>query len=476
MNLAPPTYRPAGSLPSDPLAPYPGRLTARLAAHLLRRAGFGGTPAETARVASLTPDAAVAELMRFPSEPLAPPSLVSAADDDISPAASLLDIKKARQRERRAQLATNVRWWMDRMLTTPAPLQEKLTLFLHGHFATAANTKGIYGLEIVEQNALLRSYALGNWQTLTHYVARDVAMLRYLDNARSTKAHPNENFARELMELFTLGIGTYTERDVRESARAFTGYTFSRRTVTFFFDAANHDDGSKTFLGRTGNLNGDDAIDAIFAQPACAAFFATKLLEFFVYSDPEPELVRATSSLIREHRYEMAPVMAVLLRSNVFYSERAYRALVKSPIEFVVGSLRLFGGTTVDPKLLPVMLRMGQLPFKPPSVKGWDGGAQWLNTQTVLARENFASGLTSAPMPGDAWLTGAPPADARSAARTIVATIVQEDASPAALARLEAYLDGSGTSADGKLSPENYQERMRGAAYLTMAMPAYQLA
>ncbi len=412
-------------------------------------------------------------------------SAVSSADASPAPdpaLAGVLEIRKARAALRRRQDRANVTWWLDRMLATPAPLQEKLTLFLHGNFATSANQKGVYGLEIVDQNQLFRQYALGNWRTLTHGVARDIAMLKYLDNARNVKAHPNENFARELMELFTLGIGNYTETDVRESARAFTGYTFRRRTGQFFFNAAQHDDGSKTFLGKTGNLTGDDVIDIVFAQPAAPKHFARKLLEFFVYSDPEPQLVDELAALIRKNDFNMAPVVSTLLRSNVFYSDRAYRALVKSPVEFVIGSYKLFGVTQTRPDTIAVLRRMGQVPFHPPSVKGWDGGAQWLNSQTMLARENFASGLMATTgagagaMQNTNFLTARPPGSARDTSQLLASTILQGDASPSSLADLEAYLDGRGTSANGMLSGENFDERIRGAAYLTMAMPAYQLS
>lgn len=380
---------------------------------------------------------------------------------------------------RREQNADDIAWWMTRMLQTPAPLQEKMTVYLHGHFATAGNTKGIYGTDITDQNQLFRKYALGNWQELTHYVARDRAMLKWLDNAASKKDHPNENFARELMELFTLGIGNYTEADVRESARAFTGYTFSRRTNEFVFDRNDHDDGQKTFLGQTGNFDGDAVIDIIFSQRAATTYFSKRLLEFFVYTDPEPELVNAFAVLIRKNKFEMAPVMSTLFRSNVFYSDRAYRALVKSPIEFVVGSYRLFGVTDFPVTMIPVMQRMGQVPFHPPNVKGWDGGASWLNTQTVLARENFASTLMAMPAAGmgqSTFLLDGLPPSAHAAAEKIVGTILQGDVSPKSMADLVAYIDGKGTSADGTLSGENVDERMRGAAYLTMAMPAYQLS
>jgi len=475
------TFRPPGALPVSPLAPYAGPWNARLAAHLLRRAGFGGSPADVTRLAKLSPGDAVESLVRFPAAPALPASPGLVDDEGMSmqrPADMTADQRKALAQTRRAQELANVEWWLNRMLASPAPLQEKMTLFLHGHFATASGTKGIYGTDIVDQNNLLRGYALGNWRELTHAIVRDRAMLKWLDNARSVKAHPNENMARELMELFTLGIGNYTEQDVRESARAFTGYTFQRRTGQFYFNAAQHDNGPKIFLGQVGDFNGDDVVEIIFKQPACATWFASKLLAFFVYSDAEPALIDAVAALIRKNEFNMAPVMSTLLRSQVFNSERAYRALVKSPVEFVIGSYQLYGIGQVDATVLPVMRRMGQLPFHPPSVKGWDGGAQWLNTQTLLARENFSSALLASPAmaPGKTWLLEELPANGTLATQKLVGTILLGDASPAASVRITSYLDGNGTSADAALSVENFEERMRGAAYLTMAMPAYQLS
>jgi len=490
MTAAPaPSYRPTGVLSATPLAPYEGPWGPRLAAHLLRRAGFGGSPADVARLSSVPMRAAVDSLLQFPRSDALPalPDVAATAGQAMSGASALgapalgdaaAESRREVRLQRRAQERANALWWLNRMLATPAPLQEKLTLFLHGHFATASGTKGIYGLEIVQQNALLRRYALGNWRELTHSLARDPAMLKYLDQARSRKAQPNENFARELMELFTLGIGNYTENDVRESARAFTGFTLARRNGPYVYNAVQHDDGEKTFLGHTGNFGGDEVIDIIFAQPAAPRWFARKLLAFFVYSDPEPELVDATAALIRKNDFNMLPVVAALLRSKIFYDARSYRALVKSPVEFVIGSYRLFGLAQIKPDVLAVLARMGQIPFHPPSVKGWDGGAQWLNTQTVLARENFSSFLTSAPeLVGErSWLTAGVPATANEAAAKLVATILQGDASPASLAHLQSYLDGRETSANGMLSGENSAERIRGAAYLAMALPAYQLA
>ena len=500
MDVTATTFRPAGPLAAAPLAPYAGRFDERLAAHLLRRAGFGGSPQDVARVGSGSMRDAVAALIRFPATPNLP-----AQPNDL-PDFSSLDaqiraryvargpgqaqmplpsgdsqmvelLTQRRALERRAIGATQL-WWLDRMIATPAPLQEKMTLFWHGHFTTAAIQKGVTPAEVLAQNALFRSYALGNARELTQAVAVDPAMLKYLDNVHNEAAHPNENFARELMELYTLGIGNYTEADVREAARAWTGLRVRRLTGEVFVNRRLHDDGSKTFLGRTGNFAGTDVVNIIFEQPATARFLATKLLAFFVYEDPEPELVAAVGNLLHAHDYELAPVLSALFSSNVFYSDRAYRALVKSPVEFVVGSYRLFGVPQVAPATLAALQRMTQILFYPPNVKGWPGGSAWINSSTVLARENFASALmTGSGATGSAgWLLASGPGDPTVAAETLARTIVQGDASPASLAKLEAYLRGADSAHNGALSSENFEQRMRGGAYLTMAMPAYQLA
>jgi uncharacterized protein (DUF1800 family) len=361
------------------------------------------------------------------------------------------------------------------MLNSPAPLQEKMTLYFHGHFTTAAIQKGVTPQMLLDQNQLFRSNALGNLRELTWQVSIDPAMMLYLDNARSDATHPNENYARELMELFTLGVDHYTEKDVRESARAWTGWIVVRRTGKAQFVASRHDAGVKTFLGETGSWSGRDIVDIIYKQPACAAFWGNSLLNFFVYNDPEPALVNAVAALIEKNGYNLKPVISTLLRSNVFYSQRAYRALVKSPVEYVVGTYKALALSAIDLRAQRALVQMGQILFYPPNVAGWPGGANWLTSQTMIARQNFVASLVNSPaMEEVAWMQQVP-MKASQAAADLVNTLLQEDASPAASAQLTDYLNGAGTSALGMLSGENYQERVRGAAYLTMAMPAYQL-
>jgi uncharacterized protein (DUF1800 family) len=495
---APISYRPAGTLDaSGALAPYAGPWNRRLAAHLLRRAGFGGSPADVDRFAAMSPRDAVDSLVRFSDagplparpaleDPPVPPRGLyrgflagMAADDATAEARKAFQMQ--RNQNRRRNLISMQTWWLQRMIASQSPLQEKMTLFWHGHF-TSSPEKGTSAQELLMQNQLFREYALGNVRDLTLHVSQDPAMLRYLDNNVNAKAHPNENYARELMELFTLGIGNYTEQDIRESARAFTGWTFRLSpdgTGNFIDNKAQHDDGTKTFLGQTGNFSGTDIVNIIFRQPASSRWFAKKLLAFFVYMDPEPQLIDQVAALIRKNDFEMKPVMATLLHSNVFFSERAYRALVKSPVEFVVGTHQLFGINEVAPVELATMRQMGQMLFYPPNVKGWDGGVAWVNSQTILTRENFANGVAKSPkmMDAAAWIVPAMRSmDPRGVAKTLTEAMLQGDVSPASVAQLVTYLGGSGQTELAQLSMENVDERVRNAAYLTMAMPAYQLA
>jgi hypothetical protein len=476
-------YRPVGALdPEIALQPWTGSWNARTAAHLLRRAGFGAAPDELQRLSAQSMNQSVDALMRPAPAATDPPPQVISLQTLLSqgPIFALDDtMRRERLKSFRKEEVVGIlglqEWWLNRMLTTPAPLQEKMTLLLHGHFTTAAIQKRVTPALVLAQNQLFRQYAFGNVRELTLAVSHDPAMLLYLDNWLSTKAHPNENYARELMELYTLGRGNYTEDDVRESARAFTGWTIDRRAQTFMANAATHDDGVKRFLGQTGDFNGNDIVRIIYQQPACARFWATTLLNWFVYNDPEPQLVDGVAHLIVKNDYTLAPVLSVLLRSNVFYSERAYRALVKSPVEFVVGTYKLLGSTAIQRPALRALRQMGQVLFYPPNVAGWPGGAAWLSSQTLLARENFLAQVVQSQAVGPStWLMHLPQDPAR-AANTIVETILQSDAPAQSYDQLAAYLRGDGDAALGMLSAENFEIRVRGAAYLAASMPAYQL-
>jgi uncharacterized protein (DUF1800 family) len=477
--------RPQGRLDySTALHPYHGTLGERGAAHLLRRAGFGSGPQDVRRYAAMRAPEAVASLVSLPSpNSITPPQALENATQPLSTATDPMQRMMLGQEvvprhrvtfgEHMQVILAMQLWWLNRMLTSPAPLQEKMTLYFHGHFTTRATP--LFPWITYNHNQLLRRYALGNLRELTRDVSKDAAMLKYLNGAENVAAHPNENYARELMELFTLGIGAYTERDVRESARAWTGWRVNNRADTVTFDASLHDSGIKTFLGHTGNFTGDDIVDIIFTQPQCARFFASSLLNWFVYNNPEPELVDRVAALLRRHNFELAPVVSAILSSNVFYSSRAYRALVKSPVEFVVGTYKTLGLGAVDQSALAALEEMGQRLFFPPNVAGWPGGQNWLTSGTMIARQNFLTRLLgSQTLSSSSWL-GRLPVASRNAAERVVQAVLQGDVAPASVVELEAYLSGAGSAALASLSTENYDQRISGALYLAVATPAYQL-
>ena len=300
------------------------------------------------------------------------------------------------QRANRESIEEVRAWWIRRMLGSEWPLREKLVLFWHGHFTSSVMDVKAARL-MFNQNAFFRKHCLADFRTLLVGISQDPAMLRYLDNNTNRKAHPNENYARELMELFTMGIGNYTEDDVKAGARAFTGWTFEGDE--YVFRAGDHDDGVKKFLGESGRFDGTDVIDIILKQPCTAQFMATKLLKFFVTDNPDSELVDNLAGILRGNGYQFKPTLRALFTSADFFSNKHYRAQIKSPAQLIVGSTRLLS-VSIDPKSLGIAMRgLGQDLLAPPNVKGWDGGETWINTTTLLMRYNFAGYLLSGEVP-----------------------------------------------------------------------------
>src|SRR5947207_1406604 len=263
-------------------------------------------------------------------------------------------------------LAQIVYWWMKRMTRAPYPLQEKLALFWHGHFTTSAKDERQASL-MWNQNELLRRNAAVNFRTFVRKISRDPAMLDYLNNNQNRKAHPNENYARELMELFTLGIGNYTEDDIKQAARAFTGW--GHDGDEYVFRKFDHDEGEKEFFGRRGNFNGDDIIEMILEHRACAPYIAGKMFKFFVYEDPEDGVAEALGSVLKENKWELRPVIRTMLTSKAFYSSRAIGSQIKSPIQLVTGTVRLLElNMPRAQQLTGALNQMGQVPLAPPNV------------------------------------------------------------------------------------------------------------
>lgn len=387
------------------------------AGHLSLRAGFGEPASELEKWVTQGLDSTLEHLLHTPPPGVAPPEWAyPTRDEDLlarirNPETAALDRAQLQRQlnERKAeQMANLVGWWTQRMYSSPAPLAEKMTLFWHGHFATSAEKVNSYRMWL--QNETLRMYALGNFGTLVKAIACDPAMLAWLDLGASQKEHPNENFARELMELFTLGEGHYTENDIKEAARAFTGYRTDGQTQEFRFVANQFDLSNKTFMGKTGPWRGDEIIDIILAQPQCAKFVVAKLWRFFAYEDPETALVEALANRFREVRYEIRPLLKIIFASEEFYSDRARNSLVKSPIQYIVQARRTLGISLPSGAPLTFVYRqLGQLPFYPPNVKGWDGGKSWINTTTLAYRYELARELVNGILPEQVGLPKAPP-------------------------------------------------------------------
>ena len=398
----------------------PDQWDAAKAAHLLNRAGFGGTPVHIDSLFRSGMAASVRYLVDGPAAPAPAPAPDWARPTDLAAqreefhqavAAVPPDADEAARQAARRAVANQHRkeqfghitdlgwWWLDRMRQSVDPLEEKMTLYWHGHFATSAQ-KVQEAYFMYRQNQTFREHARGNFGVLVKAMSRDPAMIQWLDLRQSRAAHPNENFAREVMELFTLGEGHYTEKDVTEGARAFTGYRIDPRDSGFAFNPREHDNTPKTFLGRNDVLDGDQAIDTILAQPACAQFLANKLWTFFVSDTPSPALVDALAADIRANRYEMRPVLHRIFTSQEFYSADAMRTQIKSPIQWIVQNTRMLE-IDLPPKgpLQAALRQMGQVPFYPPSVKGWDGGKAWISTSTLLTRYNLAAALLRSAAP-----------------------------------------------------------------------------
>jgi len=278
-------------------------------------------------------------------------------------------------------------WWVGRMLAGEEPLRERMVLFWHGHFTSSMEAvKSSY--EMIQQNQLFRRHALGSFRELLHGVVHDPAMLVYLDNVSSRKQAPNENFARELLELYTLGEGNYTEEDVREVARAFTGW--GQANGRFHFDKHRHDDGKKRVLGVSGRLDGDDVVEILLRQPACARHLARALLVYLEGLEPEPARLERYAAQLRASGYRIDGFLRALFLDPEFYAERTRARRVASPLDFLVGSARRLG-VAPDPSVLVQGAKLlGQELFFPPSVRGWEGGPAWATGSSLVLRGELA--------------------------------------------------------------------------------------
>ncbi len=412
------------------------------AAALLRRAGFGGAPQQADALAEYGPERAVdllvnfgqirdpsptsadlfdGELVREPTENERRAIAQARARRDENALARLRLEREQMERRDRAQIVDVQRWWLTRMIESPRPLEEKMTLFWHGHFATSQR-KVENSYHLFMQNRAFRTHATGRFSDLLRAMIRDPAMLTWLDNQTSRAESPNENLAREIMELFALGPGEYSELDIKEGARALTGY--SSQNNDFVFRDEWHDNNLKTILGARGRFTGDDFVELILRKPACASFIAHKLYRFFVDADAPESLeesshearavVAQMTTDIRRANYDLTPALTRLFLSEYFYDACARSTHIKAPIDLVIGSIRTLRTPTRNlGVLIDALARMGQDIYFPPTVAGWAGGRSWINTATLLTRQNTLVYLLTGVTPQSARDGLPAPADSR---------------------------------------------------------------
>ena len=450
--------------------------TRRETGHLLRRAGFGPTPSSYDEFASLSWSDAVDRLVDYESTPDTLPA-------DPTPT----------QMSGQGALVVGVQdalfWWMDRMLRTERPLEERMTLFWHDHFATAIS-KAPPGF-MAGQNKLLREMAMGNFGDLLRAIATDPAMMLYLDNARNVAGSPNENYARELLELHTLGQGNYTETDIKEIARALTGWVVRGRGEVAAddiveFASFRHDDGLKTIFGQTGNYDLDDVIDLVLQQPALPKFIAGKIACWFIGDEPSTTLVDSLADQFVETGFEVRPLARSILNSTEFQSDDAYRSRVKAPVEFAVGAARGLGAQSPPRFLVRMSERMGQMILNPPSPAGWPSGDVWVNGNTALLRSNFAMVAASMPLHDnrDGVLVGFDPSplldatgayDAATVLKTFTDILYDGEIDPVDEQILLDYLgDLNGDSPGAPFA--TLEAKVRGLVYLILSSPVYALS
>ncbi len=377
--------------PWEPSAPDPWNL--KWAGHLYRRAAFGGTLIELREAVKQGHAATLDRLLT--GDPT-----VNAGWEKL-----IADLGEKSSLQNEAQQLRI--WWLYAILNTPHPLQEKLTLFWHNHFATSI-AKVQRPLLMCRQNQILRKYALGKFRPFLLDMTHDAALLYWLDSNSNVKGRPNENYARELMELFSLGVGNYSETDIREAARAFTGWGVNGDVHEF--DDTLHDAGAKSVFGQKGDWKGNDIVRIVLEQPVAARFIVKKLYRHFISETAAPpdSLVEPLAEQFRKSEYDIAALMRTILGSKHFYSGYAYRQRIKDPVEFAVGTVRALwdvkpneSRVAVEPGMIVgVLENLGQELFAPPNVKGWPGGQSWLNTATVLARHNYTLNVAAGHLDG----------------------------------------------------------------------------
>ncbi|MFM7671331.1 MAG: DUF1800 family protein [Bacteroidota bacterium] len=360
--------------------------------HLLWRAGFGPAVEQLNDLDRYRPDQFWSALVEASQKSPEPIEVASNAIDGLVMGVQIFaelskkeldaDQRKQLQQRNRTGIRDLNSSWMRKMVNSSAQLREKMALFWHGHFA-CRNLNVLYQQQLLD---IIRQQALGNFGTLLKLVSRSAAMLNFLNNQQNKKDHPNENFAREVMELFTMGRGNYTETDIKEAARAFTGWA-SNFQGEFVFRRLQHDFGSKTFLGRTGQFDGEDILNRLLEEKQTATFLTTKLYRFFVNDTPDPKHIEWLAGRFYENQYEILPLLQDIFTSDWFYEKKNMGTHIKSPVELLVGVQRMLPIQFEDPSGLLLLQRgLGQVLFYPPNVAGWPGGKTWIDSSSLMLR------------------------------------------------------------------------------------------
>jgi uncharacterized protein (DUF1800 family) len=441
--------------------------------HLLRRTSFGSSAQRLDELGKQSPSEAVDAILNY--------------DVEHDPLNELIDRIDGLVSFNRIESIQD--WWIYRMLYSPHPFQERLALFWHNRFATSASKVGD-PTAMHNQIELFRRKGLGNYRELLIDVGRDPAMLIWLDGRANRKGKPNENYGRELMELFTLGpkdvvsgVGNYTEDDVKNMARCFTGWTIEGGKGVF--NVKNFDDGQKEILGQKGIFNSASAIDVILAHPAASRFLSRKMLREFVHPNPPDEAITHYAQRLVANKWEIKPTLREIFTSRMFYSGWCYRSIIKSPIDITVGSVAALGGKPSCQFLREQSNRMGQSLLFPPNVKGWDGEEAWINANTVVLRFNFGMQLAlqrqnefARRSDFDGWLAKYSIHSADDVIDYFARVFLDGNLPPDARGKLLAFLnqDAKGQYKSFALSHETINTKVRGLVHMMVSTPEYQLA
>jgi uncharacterized protein (DUF1800 family) len=434
--------------------------------HLLRRTAFGTTPARATDLQGKNLTEVLDWLFDF--------------DTDQDPFQQLVDQLEGFVNLN--QVNSVASYWYYRMLNSPHPLQERIALFWHNHFATAGG-KVERGRLMHQQIQLFRKQGLDSFRELLIAVGRDPAMLIWLDGQSNRKGKPNENYAREVMELFSLGIGNYSERDIKELARAMTGWRVQDEEATF--DPKQFDDGPKEILGNKDRFDSESAIDVLLKQPACSKFIAKNLLKEFVHPDPTQIHIDHYAKRLVDNDWQIKPVLREMVSSRLFFSDWSYRSRIKSPVELAVGAAQAVGGKVDTAFLRDSCTRMGQNLLNPPNVKGWEGNEDWINANTVMLRFNFAMQMTAQRQQEfvrkselDKWLRQTNIKTADDVVTYYTNLMLDGKLNDETKEKLLDFMNRGpkGEKKNFVMSTEMVNTKVKGLLHLMMSMPEYQLA